>query len=123
MQSQKDTLQWPAGHRGDPSFLPSPESQTHVTDITQEMHTEGHVRWSLMEVYYPNTETDSQGRAYCSPVLTAAFTFLGLTQVSSNFRTSMVTSTGWCHYTNPSMATETFRARNSSSTDKTQGPT
>lgn len=121
-RSQKDTLQWPAGHRGDPCFLPSPESQMHVTVITQEIHTEGYVRWSLVEVYYPNTETDSQGRAYCSPVLIAAFTFRGLTQVSSNFGTSVVTSTRWCHYMNPSMATETLGARNSGSTDKTQGP-
>lgn len=49
---------------------------------------------------------DSQGRAHCSNVLTAAFTFLGLTQVSSNFRPSVVTSARWCHHINPSMATE-----------------
>lgn len=40
-QSQKDTLQWPGGHRGDPSFLPGPDSKMHVTDIIQETHMKG----------------------------------------------------------------------------------
>lgn len=41
--SHRKTLQRPAGHLSDPSFLPSPDSKMHVTDTIQAMHTKGHV--------------------------------------------------------------------------------